>query len=107
MRIIRGTGIDGLSGIPYIREDGVIRPVLDISRSEIEEYCKKYNLNFCTDATNADNDYTRNKIRNQLIPYIEKEFNPGFCDALSRLAETATEDSKFLDGYAKRLYARL
>lgn len=107
MRIIRGTGIDGLSGIPHTREDGVIRPVLDISRSEIEEYCQKYNLEFCTDATNADNDYTRNKIRNQLIPYIEKEFNPGFCDALSRLAETATEDSGFLDGYAKRLYARL
>ncbi len=107
MRIIRGTGIDGLSGIPHIREDGVIRPVLDISRSEIEGYCQKYNLNFCTDATNADNDYTRNKIRNQLIPYIEKEFNPSFCGALSRLAETATEDSNFLDGYAKRLYARL
>ena len=107
MRIIRGTGIDGLSGIPHTREDGVIRPVLDISRSEIEEYCQKYNLEFCTDATNADNDYTRNKIRNQLIPYIEKEFNPGLCDALSRLSETATEDSDFLDGYAKRLYARL
>ncbi len=107
MRIIRGTGIDGLSGIPHTREDGVIRPVLDISRSEIEEYCKKNNLEFCTDATNADNDYTRNKIRNQLIPYIEREFNPAFCDALSRLAETATEDSEFLDGYTKRLYARL
>lgn len=107
MRIIRGTGIDGLSGIPHTRDDGVIRPVLDISRCEIEEYCQKYNLEFCTDATNAENDYTRNKIRNQLIPYIENEFNPGFCNALSRLAETATEDSDFLDGYAKRLYARL
>ncbi|MBE7031788.1 MAG: tRNA lysidine(34) synthetase TilS [Ruminococcaceae bacterium] len=107
MRIIRGTGIDGLSGIPHTREDVVIRPVLDISRREIEEYCKKNNLEFCTDATNADNDYTRNKIRNRLIPYLEQEFNPEVCDALSRLAETATEDADFLNGYAKRLYARL
>ncbi|MBR5613767.1 MAG: tRNA lysidine(34) synthetase TilS [Clostridia bacterium] len=107
MRIIRGTGIDGLSGVPHMREGGVIRPILDISRTEIEEYCRENGLDFCTDATNADNDYTRNKIRNQLIPYLEKEFNPEVSDALVRLAENAAEDSEFLNGYAKRLYSRL
>lgn len=107
MRIIRGTGIDGLGGISYVREDGVIRPVLDISRTEIEEYCRVYNLEFCTDATNADNDYTRNKIRNQLIPYLEREFNTGIIDSLVRLSANAEDDSRFLNGYAKRLFERL
>lgn len=107
MRIIRGTGIDGLCGISYVRDDGVIRPVLDISRSEIEGYCAAHNLRFWTDATNADNDYTRNKIRNELIPYLEKEFNSGVTDSLVRLSANAEADSKFLNGYANRLYDRL
>lgn len=107
MRIIRGTGIDGISGVSYIRDDGIIRPILDIARSEVEEYCRQNELTFCTDTTNSENDYTRNKIRNLLIPYIEREFNPSITDALVRFSETAREDAEFLNNYAKRLYARL
>ncbi len=107
MRIIRGTGIDGLSGIPYVRNDGVIRPILDLSRAQVEEYCKENNLNFCTDITNLENDFTRNKVRNLLIPYIEKEFNTKISDSLLRLSDSAEEDSRFIRNYAKRLYKRL
>ncbi len=107
MRIFRGTGIDGLCGISYKREDGVIRPLLDIERREIEEYCKDNNLSFCTDETNNENEYTRNKIRNELLPYITENFNPDVVDSLSRLTETAKEDGEFLNSYAKRLYERL
>lgn len=107
MRILRGTGIDGLKGISYVREDGVIRPVLDLSRTEIENYCSENSLEFCTDATNFENDYTRNKIRNQLIPYLEESFNAKTVDSLCRLAENAREDAEFLESYARRLYARL
>lgn len=107
MRIIRGTGIDGLSGILYKRDDGIIRPILDVTRAEIEEYCKIYNLEYCIDATNFDNDYTRNKIRNQLIPFIEREFNENVSNSLVRLANSAEEDSNFIKGYASRLYSRL
>lgn len=107
MRILRGTGIDGLGGISYEREDGVIRPLLDVSRFEIEEYCKENKLDFCTDATNSDNDYTRNKIRNKLIPYLEDEFNNKVMDSLCRLADNAKEDAEFLNSYARRLYDRL
>ena len=56
MRIIRGTDVDGLKGIAYVRDDNVIRPVLDISRKEIEEYCAENSLDFCTDATNSENE---------------------------------------------------
>ena len=107
MRIIRGTGVDGLCGVPYMRNDGVIRPILDASRAEIEEYCSEMDLGFCIDATNLDNDYSRNKIRNRLIPYLEKEFNPGIIDSLVRLAANADEDSRFLKEYSSRLYHRL
>ena len=107
MRIIRGTGIDGLSGISYVREDGVIRPILDLSRAQIEEYLKENNLSFCTDETNLDNNFTRNKIRNELLPYLEKEFNGMIIDSLVRLSKGADEDSRFIKGYAKRLFQRL
>lgn len=106
MRILRGTGIDGLGGIPRVRADGVVRPLLEISRAEIEEYCVANGLEFCTDKTNFENDYTRNKIRNELLPYLEKNFG-GASAAISRLSETAAADASFLNEYAERLYARL
>ncbi len=107
MRIIRGTGIDGLFGIKYIREDGVIRPLLGVSRKEIEEYCEENKLNYCTDSTNSDNNYTRNKIRNELLPYLRENFNPNINESLINLSQSAKADSDFLNSYAKRLYMRL
>ncbi len=106
MRIMRGTGIDGLAGIKYKR-DNIIRPILDISRGEIEEYCKENNLEFCIDSTNSENEYTRNKVRNQLIPFIEEKFNPNIIDTLCNLADNTREDGEFLNGYAERLYRRI
>ena len=106
MRVLRGTGIDGLSGIRYVREDGVIRPLLDIPRKDIEAYCEENSLAYCLDKTNGENDYTRNRIRNQLLPQLE-EYNPNLLDALSTLGQNMAEDGAFLDGYARRLYRRL
>lgn len=107
MRIIRGTGTDGLSGIKFVREDGVVRPLLRISRKEIEEYCTENGLKYCTDSTNADNDYTRNRIRNELLPYIRENFNPNINESLINLSDSAKADSDFLNSYAKRLYKSL
>ncbi len=107
MRIMRGTGIDGLCGIKYKREDGVIRPVLDVERADIEAYCAENGLEYCVDSTNLSNDYTRNKIRNELIPFIEQGFNPGITDTLCALADNSLEDAEFINGYAKRLYKRI
>ena len=101
-RIMRGTGIDGLAGIPYERytEEGfrVVRPLLDVKRSDIERYCAENNLNPCIDKTNAQNLYTRNKIRNLLIPYIEENFNENIIETVNRISKAAsfgTTDSKF------------
>lgn len=86
MNIIRGTGMSGLKGIKPKRDNIFIKPLIKISRSEIEEYCMQNNLNPRHDKTNDENIYTRNKVRNILIPLIEKEFNPNIIDAIDRLS---------------------
>lgn len=106
MRIIRGSGLTGLRGIKYKREDCVIRPLLDVSREEIENYCREAEIDFKTDSTNKDDNYTRNKIRHQLIP-LASEINPSVVDALANLSKTLGDDADFIDNYAKRLYARI
>lgn len=107
MRILRGTGIDGLTAIKYKREDGVIRPLLDVVRCDIEKYCEENNLLYCTDSTNSDTEYTRNRVREKLIPFLEENFNPSIIDTLCTLSDNAAEDSDFINGYATRLYNRI
>lgn len=102
MRIVRGTGVHGLAAMDYQRKDGLIRPLLDTPRSAIEEYCKENNLNPRIDSTNRSTEYTRNKIRLELIPSIEKEFNPNFKDGLVRLAAAARQDDQFITDFARR-----
>lgn len=107
MRIIRGTGIDGLGGIPIKRDGGIIRPLLNVSRSEIEAFCAENGIAYRTDETNSSLDYTRNKIRLELLPFLEKEFSLSALESINRLSQTAREDADFLNSYAERLYKRL
>ena len=81
-RIIRGTGISGLRGIPYKR-DNIIRPLLDTKRQTIEEELKKLGIPWMLDETNLTNDYSRNMLRNELIPFVEKNFNTSFKESLN------------------------
>lgn len=110
MRIIRGTGLDGLKGIP-IRNGAIIRPILNVSRDEIEGYIRDKDLAYVQDHTNFENEYTRNKIRNDLIPKIENEYNKSFKDALIRLSEISKDqllamnklkDREFSKAYIKK-----
>lgn len=107
MNIIRGTGTKGLKGIEIIRDNKYIRPLLEISRTEIEEYCKKNNLTPRIDSTNMENIYTRNKIRNLLIPYIQKEFNPNIIEAIDRLSQIATEENNYIENTTKEKYKEM
>jgi len=96
MRLIRGSGLEGLTAIDYKRDGKIIRPLLDITREEIEEYCDENNLKPRIDKTNLQTIYTRNKIRLELIPYIEKNFNSRIIDALWRSANLLRDDSDYL-----------
>lgn len=99
-RLIRGTGLDGLAAIRYERESdrgfSIIRPLLDIEKKDILEYCEAEGLEPRIDYTNKQVEYTRNKIRLELIPYIENNFNGNFKSALARLSSALNDDRDFM-----------
>ena len=97
MNILRGSGIAGLKGLDPIRENKFIKPLIEISREEIEAYCEENKLAPRIDKSNNENIYTRNKVRNSVIPYIKKEFNPNILKTINRLSEVATEENEYLD----------
>ncbi|HHV95870.1 MAG TPA: tRNA lysidine(34) synthetase TilS [Clostridiaceae bacterium] len=105
MNIIRGTGLDGLKGMDYIRGN-IIRPLLDVKREEIEEYCKQHNLKPRTDSTNLMNIYTRNKIRLDLIPYINDSFNVDIIENVVRMAELIRDDINYLKSVTEEAYKK-
>lgn len=104
MRIMRGTGLQGLRGIEYIRDNEIIRPILDIERSEIEAYCEKYELNPRIDKTNLESIYTRNKIRLELIPYMKDNFNPNVIESIVRMTNSLKSDSDYIDLEAEKSF---
>lgn len=101
---MRGASTAGLSGIPYVRGN-IIRPMLDIKKADIIEFCKENGYNFVTDETNLEAIYSRNKVRLELIPKIEKDFNPAFVDVVTKNATLIGEDAEFLDNLANQQYS--
>ncbi len=104
LRIIRGTGTDGLAGMGYIRQGegntAVIRPLLDISRHEIEDYLINNDLDAKRDHTNLEPIYKRNKVRLELIPLVKEKYNENIIEVLARLASNAWMDREYLRGRA-------
>lgn len=97
MRFMRGTGLKGLAGIPVKTKDGIIRPLLVCSREEIETYISERSIKFVTDSSNLEDEFTRNKVRHHLIPYILENHNENFIDTLSENIEGFREAESFLE----------
>ena len=106
MHILRGSGINGLKGIEPKREK-YIRPLIECERNEIEEYCNDKNLQPRIDKTNFENEYTRNKVRNLLIPYIQKEFNPNLIKTIDRLSNLVAEEENYMDKQVEKVYKEI
>lgn len=109
--LVRGTGIQGLTGIAAKRKmaEGVevIRPLLCVKREEIEAYLNERGLPFCVDATNLTDDYSRNKLRNQVIPFMKSELNEGVIEHISKTAAHLYEINEYINhniDYAYPLY---
>jgi tRNA(Ile)-lysidine synthase len=103
--ILRGTGVDGLRGIPE-RRGSIIRPMLGVSRAQVEAYCAAHGLSPRQDQSNHSPDhYTRNRLRLDLLPLLRQGYNPRVDDALVRLSEIAARDSDFLAGQAQAALA--
>ena len=106
MRIFRGTGLNGLCGISY-KNRQIVRPILNIPRKEIEMYTKICHLEYMTDETNLVPIYTRNKIRLNVIPMIEKEFNKKFCSTMNDSIKSFNEDMEFINSVAYKEYTNI
>ncbi len=96
MHFIRGSGLSGISGIKPVRAGKYIRPIIACSRMEIEEYCSINNLNPVIDSTNKENIYTRNRVRLELIPYIQKYFNPNLVESLYKVSDIIRDEDEYL-----------
>lgn len=106
MRLIRGSGLLGLRSIRP-RNNRIIRPLLDTSRREIVAYLKDKNLKYRLDKTNKESKYLRNKIRNKLIPLLEKEYNPILRKTLANSAGNLADDYDFILKSADKFFERI
>ena len=96
LNLFRGSGLEGLRGMPYKR-DKIIRPLLKVTKGEIIEHCRKRNIQYHDDYTNKDATFLRNKIRMELLPYLEKEYNPNIIDLLAKTAFILADDYNSLE----------
>ena len=104
MNLLRGSGIAGLKGIEPIKNNKYIRPLIECERCEIEKYCEENKIEARIDKTNFENIYTRNKIRNVIIPYIKNEFNPNIIQTIDRLSELVKEEDEYLEKQVEEKY---
>lgn len=103
-RLVRGTGLKGMCGIPPVR-DRIIRPLIEISADEIRDYCRDSNIPYRVDSTNFCNDYSRNWIRNEVMPLLCR-VNTCAQQSISGFSDTAAEDYAFIKKCADAAYAR-
>ncbi|TJX15574.1 tRNA lysidine(34) synthetase TilS [Tissierella creatinini] len=103
LRIMRGTGIDGIRGMDFVYRD-IIRPLLNVSRAEIEHFICTEDIETVLDKTNLLPIYNRNKVRLELLPYMIKNFNPNIIDTLWRLSRTADLDTTYLNKITEEKY---
>jgi len=110
MRLLRGSGAEGLKGIHSVRPLGLkvklIRPLLTITRAEVLDHCQKYGVEFCNDSSNFTVALTRNRVRHELLPLL-KSFNPRSVQSLSRTATLLTDDDDCLQKLSAKVLAEI
>ena len=105
MRLIRGSSVFGLKGIP-VKNNKIIRPLLSVTREEIEAFLESENISFVTDSSNLTDDYTRNKIRHKILPEM-KNINEGYLTAIGNTAAKLSEVSDFIKEEAYKSYGEI
>ena len=108
--LVRGAGADGLAALNWQRPltDNItlVRPILNVYRRETLEFCHQFDLPIWFDAVNRNNKYARNRIRNELIPYLQDNFNPQVEGSLAQTAELLKADVEYLETTAKEVLVR-
>ena len=103
-RLMRGTGLEGLGGIKASRDNKIIRPILCLSREEVEKYIELKKLNPRIDKTNFEKIYNRNKIRLDILPYMKENFNEDIIQTLNRMSLLLQKDNEFLENLSLSFY---
>lgn len=103
MRLVRGTGLNGLCGIKHVNGN-IVRPILDVDRSDIEGFVKECGLEHVTDRTNFEEVYTRNKIRLRVIPYIKENINPSVVESINANISGYNDDADYLNQMAAKAF---
>lgn len=106
LNLARGTGVHGLRGIPYSRGQ-IIRPLLDVSRQELEQVCESYGVSFRTDSTNLQPFCKRNQVRLEILPFLREKLDPEIDEKLYRLSVLAEDDDSFLKEEAGKIFRNL
>jgi tRNA(Ile)-lysidine synthase len=106
-RLLRGSGLTGLAGILPVTREGLIRPLLEVSRAEVENFLRQRGMAWREDASNQDRRFARNRIRHDLLPQLAREWNPEIAGALGRLAGLAGEEERWWQGRTMRLAGKL
>jgi tRNA(Ile)-lysidine synthase len=106
-RLLRGAGIAGLAGILPITREGLIRPLLEVSRTEVERYLRWRGIEWREDATNSDPGFARNRIRHALLPQLAREWNPHIREVLAHTADIAREEESWREAEIDRLAAAI
>lgn len=101
MHFLRGAGSGGLGGIRPVRDERFIRPLLFCTRQEIEEYCRENEIAPMIDSTNGEDIYARNKVRLEVIPYIQKNFNSNIIEGLSKSSQISRDEDDFMNQKAQ------
>jgi len=107
LRLIRGTGRKGLSGMKTLRDGRVIRPFLRTPKSRLLEYLENNSIRFLHDSSNDENHFLRNRIRNELLPYLAGRYNPDIRQTLIRTAEILQDEEAFLEKITDNIFAEI
>lgn len=106
-RLIRGSGLEGLAGMRPRRDEVVIRPLLYVSRADIEAYCQSEQIEILVDHTNLETEYSRNFVRLELIPQIDQRFQTKVSETISRTADLLAQDADYFEIQVEDLWSGL
>lgn len=106
MHLFRGSGLNGLLGMNFC-DDNIIRPLIKTKKEDILLFLEKHNIAYCTDKTNFQEIYARNKVRLTLIPYLEKNFNSNIIDSLNNTIDTLRTDNDYIEKNVSIAYDKI
>jgi len=104
-RLLRGSGMAGLRGIQPVTAEGLVRPLLEISRTDVDAWVEERKLSFREDSSNSETRFARNRIRHQLLPLLSERWNPRIAETLARTAEIAAADEAFFAKAVEEVWA--